>query len=605
MFDLNDSRVTWKDKTLKNTASIGIEKIASQIHDLNQNLDEAKTFSLSLAPDQSGPVEMAGTLIPAKAQIEATIDVRKLHIPLAQPYVNQFINLQLNKGALTVKGELVLTGEASIGHFSGTVDVDNFDATDPLLKAKLIGWKSVRSGPMRAALAQPTITIDTLTIIEPYGQFRISDSGETNFSSLFPDKPESPDAPDGDKAGTANQAAAQSSLVAESKAEINIARVLIESGRVYFEDNSIEPSVVLPMKQLGGAITGISSLPDSRSEVDLAGTVGEQGTVTIRGELDAFAEQLYLDLGLVVENFHLSTVSPYAAKYIGRKIQRGQLKLNLDYHVEAGKLDASNSIVLKDFSLGESVSSDEAMDLPINLAIALLKDSSGTISLNVPVNGSLTDPEFALDKVIWQAFTNLLKTAVTSPFKLIGSLIGSTGDDIQKVDFEAGSSELSSAAEGSLQSLSTALKERPELRVEVRGKASRAIDAPALAESQLATEMGRRKLMGGDDIASYEDYLKAKGSSNAPKDDVSPEQISDEQYLAQLKQAAADSIQITDERLQKLALERSKKVSQNLVQNNKLNPDQLSSAEPDVDTESADGDQNSGIVSMPFDLQSR
>ncbi len=205
---------------------------------------------------------------------------------------------------------------------------------------------------------------------------------------------------------------------------------------------------------------------------------------------------------------------------------------------------------------------------------------------------------------------------MTSPFKLIGSLIGSSGDDIQKVDFEAGSSQLSSAAEGSLQSLSTALKERPELRVEVRGKASRAIDAPALAQSQLATDMDQRNLMGGDDIASYEDYLKAKGAnlpertrkqaqetdSDAPKTGLSQEQISDEQYLAQLKQAAADSIQITDERLQKLALERSEKVYQSLVESNGLEQAQLSSAEPDVDTDSAESDQASRVVSMPFDL---
>jgi hypothetical protein len=618
LVDLSDSRVSWNDKTLENTANINIEKISAQIRDLNQNLDQAKPFSLSLSPEQSGPVEIAGTLIPAKAQLEAMIDVRKFHIPLAQPYVSQFINLQLNTGARTVDGELSLTGDDSIGHFSGTVDVDNFDATDPLLKSKLIGWKSLRSGPMRAALAQPTITIDTMTAIEPYGQFKISESGETNFSAIFskeqevPRKSEVPDKPGSKKTDTVP-------VADEPQAEINIARVLFENARVYFEDNSIQPPVVLPMKQLGGAITGISSLPDNRSEVDLAGIVGEQGTVTIRGELDAFAEQLYLDLGLVVENFHLSTVSPYAAKYVGRNIQRGQLKLNLDYHIEAGELDASNSIVLKDFALGESVSSDDAIDLPISLAIALLKDSSGTISLNVPVSGSLTDPTFSLDKVIWQAFTNLLKTAVTSPFKLIGSLIGSSGDDIQKVDFEAGSSELSGTAESSLQSLSSALKERPELRVEVRGKASRAIDAPALAQSQLTTEMGRRDLMGGDDIASYEDYLIAKGSNlpkperkqpqkadtSAPENGVHPEQVSDEQYLSQLKQAAADSIQITDERLRKLALERSTKVSQNLLKSNALDPEQLSSTEPVVDTESADGDRNDGIVSMPFELRSR
>ncbi|WP_416397280.1 DUF748 domain-containing protein [Allohahella sp. A8] len=608
--DLSDSRVTWIDRTLSNPANISVEKISAQMQGLSQNLDEEKAFSASMTPEQSGPVEIEGTIVPAKAKVETALSIQKLHVPLAQAYVSQFIDLQLNTGNLSSKGELVLTGDSDIGHFTGNIDVDDFDATDPLLKAELIGWKSLRTGPMRAEFAPAVVTIDTLTAIKPYGQFKINDTGETNFSALFPATPDA----GGETPTDAPEASNGSSDVAvEPKAEINIARVLFENGRLYFEDNSIEPSVVLPMKSLGGAITGMSSRPDARSEVDIAGSVGEFGTVTIKGDLNALAEQLYLDLGLVVKNFHLTTVSPYAAKYIGRKIQRGQLRLNLDYKVEAGELNASNDIVIEEFSLGESVDSKEAIDLPVSLAIALLKDSNGTINLDVPVKGSLSDPNFALDKVIWNAFTNLLKTAVKSPFKLIGRLVGSGGDDIEKVDFEAGSSTLSETAKGSIQSLSTALKERPDLKVGVTGRASRAVDAPALAQSQLATEMGRRQLMGGNEIASYEDYLEAQGSelpkrtreADSDAQNAEAPQNSDAEYLALLKQAAEDSIEISDEMLMQLALERSKAVYQRLVETTSLDPAQISTNEPVVDNAETSGQEREGRIAQPFELQAR
>ena len=47
-------------------------------------------------------------------------------------------------------------------------------------------------------------------------------------------------------------------------------------------------------------------------------------------------------------------------------------------------------------TLGEKVKSPEAVDLPLDLAIALLEDSNGVIDLGLPVSGNLDSPEFEL-----------------------------------------------------------------------------------------------------------------------------------------------------------------------------------------------------------------
>ena len=108
--------------------------------------------------------------------------------------------------------------------------------------------------------------------------------------------------------------------------------------------------------------------------------------------------------------------------------------LNLRYDIQGNQLDSSTRVFLDQFTLGESVDSPDATSLPVSLAIALLKDRSGEISLDIPVSGNLDDPEFSVGGVIIQVLVNLVAKAATSPFALLASLIPE-GQDLQYLFF--------------------------------------------------------------------------------------------------------------------------------------------------------------------------
>jgi hypothetical protein len=152
--------------------------------------------------------------------------------------------------------------------------------------------------------------------------------------------------------------------------------------------------------------------------------------------------------------------------------------------------------------LGEHVDSPEAVNLPLDLAVALMKDSSGKIDIGLPVSGDLNDPQFSLGPLIWKAFTNLITKAVTAPFRALGSLFGGAEETFDAVGFDAGRTELLPPEKEKLKKLSDALQKRPQLGLVVQGRYSPEADGLEFKKRQVrlavATLTGE-KLFAGED----------------------------------------------------------------------------------------------------------
>src|SRR5262249_42265762 len=160
----------------------------------------------------------------------------------------------------------------------------------------------------------------------------------------------------------------------------------------------------------------LSSDPNSRAQVKLTGSVDQFSPVDISGTLNLLSTALYTDIGLSFRNMELTTFNPYSGKYAGYDIAKGKLTTELHYKVENRKLDAQHHVVLDQLEFGGATNSKDAVPLPVRLAVALLKDRNGVIDLNLPVGGSLDDPQFRLGPIIWKVVLNTLEKIVTAPF---------------------------------------------------------------------------------------------------------------------------------------------------------------------------------------------
>jgi len=337
----------------------------------------------------------------------------------------------------------------------------------------------------------------------------------------------------------------------------------------------------------------LSSRADIMATLDISGKLDQHAPLKITGTVNPLREDFFADLVVDFSDIELSPTSPYTGKFIGYTIAKGKLSLDLQYLVEDTKITGKNKAFLDQFTLGDTVESPDALKLPINLAIALLKNRKGEITLNVPVKGNLDDPEFSIGGIVFKAIVSLIAKAATSPFALLGALLPE-GEDLQYVDFEPGSVLIGQEYTKNLESIAKALFDRPGLKMDIKGSVKADEERPVLHEKQFEHLLKNEKLK----------ELSKKKEVVPPLDEIT---IEPEEYEALLKKAYKtaefekpknvlglnkrlpseemekllhDHIVITDDDLRLLAIERANAVKSFLVDSGPVEPERIFIVEP-------------------------
>jgi outer membrane protein OmpA-like peptidoglycan-associated protein len=284
---------------------------------------------------------------------------------------------------------------------------------------------------------------------------------------------------------------------------VKIRKIRVQEGDLTFADLSLIIPFATQIHRLTGVVIGTSSAKDARAQIDLNGQVDDYGTARIGGEINVFDPTGFTDVEMRFENLEMTNLTPYSGQFAGRKIDSGKLSLELLYKIDNGRLLGDNQIVVDRLKLGERVESPEAVNLPLDLAVALLEDRNGVIDIGLPVKGDLNNPEFSVGHLVWKAFVNLITKIVTSPFTALGALIGGETENLDTVAFEPGKSEVPPPEAEKLQQLAQAMEKRPQLKLVVQGRFSPQQDGEALRN--LALRRALAAFAGDTELAPEED----------------------------------------------------------------------------------------------------
>ncbi len=436
------------------------------------------------ATSERGHLQVTGTVTPEPASADLEIDLTRFDLTPFEPYWLPALAVHASSARLGIDADLDVAapsdGPVSM-RFAGDVRIDELATFDDRLSQALLSWNALELAGLTFDLEPMRIALDTVTLRQPEARVVIARDGTPNVASVVREN------------GTAGGDTGEAAPTAPPP--ISIGAVIIEGGEAQFVDGSIQPRFSTSLSRIDGKLEGLSSDAEARARLALAGHIDGSTPVSVAGEMSPLAENPYIDLRVGFRNFGLTQFSPYSSHHIGQMIDRGKLFLDVEYVIDGPSIRGENELFLDQFSLGEKTDSPDAMNLPVGLAIALLKDRNGEIHIDLPVRGRTDDPEFSVGKLVFGALGNLITKVALSPFAALGGLAGGgdDGDDMKSVGFSAGLADLDAAERSKLDELAKALVERPALSLEITGRADEAFDRPELQRQALEQELRRER----------------------------------------------------------------------------------------------------------------
>ncbi len=565
---LTDNQLHLVDRVPPDPASLYFSGLDVALKGFDTQGDKPFALDLKTTLGDRGRITVAGQLglTPLQGQFDVGID--ELNLRQAQPYLNPYVRLEIRSGQLASKLKVALAPGEPLGlKVDGTAQVTQVHVLDTLHQQDFMRWQLLDLQGIAFELGK-RLVIDKVDLEKPYGTLVINADLSNNFSALLVPQPKT-EAKD-----------------SSPPLQIRIGGVTIKDGSADFADNSLKPGFATNIQSLEGGIGTLDTAASKPADIHLAGKVDRFAPVEIKGRLDPLDPLQQLDVTAYFRQVELTTLSPYTGKFAGYAVRKGRLDLDLQYRIDDGKLQAQNHVVLDQLELGERVDSKDAVDLPVRLAVALLKDSHGRIDLRLPVAGNLSDPNFSVMPVVWQTLRNLLTRTVQAPFRMLAGLVGGHEANLDAIDFAPGSTTLSAQARGDLDKLAAALRQRPQLAVEVKGHASAASDGRALAASQLEKDFQTQYFnllqRRGDKVPADPSQLQVPADMRAPlleglyrlRLQAQPPQewdsLDDATRTARLRQAVLEAWSGNDGLLRSLAQQRAGAIKTYLVDTAKL-----------------------------------
>ena len=509
-FALTGLAIDFEDRTTPTPAQNGLSRLDVSVK--NFSLTEAAApvlLKLAVLTQQGGAIDVTGTAVREPLAADLTVKITALPLASATPYIEPLLNLRIAGGALNVEGRARLAG--TVASFQGDVALDKFATVDGAKGEDFVTFNQFAIRGINATSAPLAAHIEEILLDTPAAHLVINADKSTNLASVLrrettpasanaatpaTEQPASAVAtPSAVPAGATTAATATSP--AGAAPVWSLAKFTLKNGSVTVADRSIKPAARLSLDHFTGTVSGLSSADLTRADVDIRGQINNSGSVAFTGKLDAKAATLtpgaLTELFIDVKHVDLSPISPYVGTYAGYELARSGLTVDVKARLTQRTIESANVVTLNQFTFGPATQSPEATGLPVRLGVALLKDIDGNIVIDLPIRGSLDDPEFKIGRVVLRVIVNLLMKAATSPFSLIGAAFGGGGDELAYQDFSPGAAQPLEAELKKTDTLRKALKGRPSLNLDITGSYDAEGDLAAVRE-QLLTNQVRYRL---------------------------------------------------------------------------------------------------------------
>lgn len=591
---LKAAAVRYEDLTLTKTPPMVIDPLDIAIDDIDLSGKKPLNMAINAKVNERGRMKVDGALAWAPFMTDLTLNLDSVDLVSLQGWAGEKLKALITSGDMSFVGKLkAQDGDPLKLVMDGEARLYNLNVFDPNTAQDLFRWKKMDVSGLNVTTDPMRVDIKTIHFSDFFARMTLLPSGELNLVHIVQiDQPLEVDvAPANNKNAVEVKVTTPDiepvnvyQVKPQEETFIQIGKVVLQNGNINFHDRFIKPNYRANLTGLKGQIGPL--YPGKFGVIDIRGALDKTAPLEIKGKVEPFSSEFFLDLAVNVKDIDLPQFSPYSGKYVGYEIEKGKLSADVQYHVEKGELTAENKIFLDQFTLGEKVESESAVSLPLDLALTILKNRRGEINLHLPLSGSINDPQFNIGALVFKAFVNLITKAITAPFSLLASAFEG-GEELSEISFTPGFAEIDEVAAKRLETLAEILSDRPSLDLEISGYADAVEDHEGLklailqdkVKAQKLAEQTKKGIASGaiEDLKltpeEYQKYLEVvykKESFEKPKNAIG---LTKGLPVPEMEQLILEHLQITESDLAGLAERRATAARNWLVETGKI-PDE-------------------------------
>jgi uncharacterized protein DUF748 len=495
-FALTGGTVRVLDQAPEKPFRFALDNVSLGVTALSNEPGNKAALRLACDAGAKGKLSYDGSLALAPVRSEGALDLANLQLGAFAPYIEGVLDIIVSGGGLSTKGQLAVEvpeGAPLRVAYRADASISGFASLDQPTSQDLLRWKTLAVTGIDFQLEPRKISVDQIALSDFFSRLIVNADGTLNMQTLRKKKEgRAEGTPDSEPAKEQAKESVKEGAPAGPPPNLRFGKVVLRGGSVNFSDFFIKPNYSVALTGVEGTVSEMT--PDKPGDIELRGRIHRTAPLEILGRVNSLSKDLFVDMKASVKDIDLPPVTPYSVKYTGYGIQKGKLSVKVAYHIENGKLAAENNVYLDQLTFGDRQESPTATTLPVLFAVALMKDKNGAIDIDLPISGSLDDPQFSVGGIVWTALVNLVTKAVTAPFALLGALAGGGGEELAYIEFAPGSSQLNAEEENKLKTLAKALDERPGLKLEVSGRVDPDPDRDALKRAAVEREIKTAKL---------------------------------------------------------------------------------------------------------------
>jgi uncharacterized protein involved in outer membrane biogenesis len=512
------SAINYADLAGKAPLKLALAPLDAKLADLSNDRSKTANFSIKAGWNKTGQFSANGQVSPEPLNASIKVDAKSLDVVAPLALFTQDYQVSVTRAQFNAHGDLKLEQPPKggvVAAWKGDASITNMNSVDLINDTNFVRWKNFSFRQVTAKSDPLSLDVGAVALDDFQTRLILDAEGNLNLREMARGKEEggkTAAAPPADVKSKPGKSTATLPPATPPRAlpPMHVGKITLSGGDIRYSDRFVKPNLDANLLGVGGTITKLGTDPSLVAEVALKGAVDGLAPLEVSGQLAPFRQDRYLDIKASVRGYELTGLSAYAGKYVGYGIEKGKLSLDLRYQIKDRQLTAENRLFLDQLTFGDKVDSPEATTLPVRLAVSLLKNSRGEIDINLPISGTLDDPEFSFGGLVWTMIGNFFKKIVTAPFSFLAGGGGGAQGDLAFIDFPDGSSKLDADSEKKLQTVAQALIDKPDLKLEITGRAG-ADELQALkretVQRKLRVLKSRQVTQSGGSVASLDDVV--------------------------------------------------------------------------------------------------